>query len=65
MYAALRAPPRSAIRLLSSLAAAMPGHRLALIIYGIDAQQTQRPDTVTKIDVDTDTVTAIIPVSVI
>ena len=43
----------------------MPGHRLALIIYGIDAQQTQRPDTVTKIDVDTDTVTAKIPVSVI
>lgn len=28
------------------------GHKLALILYGIDAQETQRPDTVTNITVD-------------
>lgn len=28
------------------------GHKLALIIYGIDAQETQRPDTVTSITLD-------------
>lgn len=28
------------------------GHKLALILYGIDAQETQRPDTVTNITID-------------
>lgn len=39
------------------------GHKLALILYGIDAQQTQRPDTVTRITVDTASVKAMIPLS--
>ena len=38
-----------------------PGHRLALIIYGIDAQQTQRPETVTEITVDTDKTEVLVP----
>lgn len=30
-----------------------PGHELALILYGIDAEATRRPDTVTRIEFDT------------
>ena len=41
----------------------MPGHKLALIIYGIDAQQTQRPETVTNITVKGGSVAAKIPLS--
>ena len=37
------------------------GHKLALILYGIDAQATQRPDTVTRITVNLDSVTTQIP----
>lgn len=37
------------------------GHRLALILYGIDTQHTQRPDTVTRIEIPTDSIRARIP----
>ena len=37
------------------------GHKLALIVYGIDAQATQRPDTVTKITVDMDSLNVKVP----
>lgn len=30
-----------------------PGHELALILYGIDAEATRRPDTATRIEFDT------------
>ena len=39
------------------------GHKLALILYGIDAQQTLRPETVTEITVKIDSVEAWIPMS--
>lgn len=32
------------------------GHKLALIIYGIDAEQTQRPETVTEITIKQDSI---------
>ena len=38
------------------------GHELALILYGIDAQATQRPDTVTTITVDQASIHAIVPI---
>ena len=41
----------------------MPGHKLALIIYGIDAQQTQRPETVTNITIKGGSVAVKIPLS--
>ncbi len=41
----------------------MPGHKLALIIYGIDAQQTQRPETVTNITIKAGSVDAKVPLS--
>ena len=37
------------------------GHKLALILYGIDAEETQRPDTVTNITVDTASIRAAVP----
>ena len=37
------------------------GHRLALILYGIDVQQTIRPDTVTKIEIPTESIRVQIP----
>ena len=37
------------------------GHKLALILYGIDAEETQRPDTVTKISVDVSTIQIEVP----
>lgn len=37
------------------------GHKLALILYGIDAQQTLRPDTVTRIEIPTDSIRVQIP----
>lgn len=37
------------------------GHGLGFILYGIDAQQTQRPDTVTEITVKTDTLDVKVP----
>lgn len=39
------------------------GHRLAFILYGIDAQETQRPDTVTRITVKTDSLEVLVPFS--
>ena len=38
------------------------GHKLALILYGIDAEETQRPDTVTNITVDTASIRAAVPI---
>lgn len=38
-----------------------PGHKLAFILYGIDAQQTQRPDTVTRITVEQDSLNIKVP----
>ena len=38
------------------------GHKLALILYGIDAQQTQRPDTVTEITFIADSIDVRVPV---
>ena len=38
------------------------GHKLALILYGIDAQQTQRPDTVTEITFIADSIDIRVPV---
>lgn len=38
------------------------GHKLALILYGIDAEATQRPDTVTNITVDVNTINVKVPV---
>ena len=38
------------------------GHELALILYGIDAQATQRPDTVTTITVDQASIHAMVPI---
>ena len=38
-----------------------PGHPLALILYGIDAEATQRPDTVTQITIQSETIRAMIP----
>ena len=38
-----------------------PGHELALILYGIDAEATRRPDTVTRIEVDTAHLQASVP----
>ncbi len=40
------------------------GHKLALILYGIDAEETQRPDTVTEITIKTDSIRAEIPLQV-
>lgn len=37
------------------------GHKLALILYGIDAEETQRPDTVTKITIKQESIKAEIP----
>lgn len=37
------------------------GHKLAVILYGIDAQQTQRPDTVTEITVKAGSVCVKVP----
>lgn len=37
------------------------GHKLALILYGIDAEETQRPATVTTITVELDSITAEVP----
>lgn len=37
------------------------GHKLALILYGIDAQQTQRPDTVTRIQIPTGSIRVQVP----
>lgn len=37
------------------------GHQLALILYGSDVQETQRPDTVTRVTVRLDSVRAQIP----
>lgn len=37
------------------------GHKLALIVYGIDAEDTPRPDTVTTITVDTNSLKALVP----
>ncbi|NCE98681.1 CocE/NonD family hydrolase [Emergencia sp. 1XD21-10] len=37
------------------------GHQLALILYGIDTQHTQRPDTVTRIEIPTNSIRAQIP----
>lgn len=38
-----------------------PGHELALILYGIDAEATPRPDTVTRIEFDTAHLQATVP----
>ena len=38
-----------------------PGHELALILYGIDAEATTRPDTVTRIEIDTAHLQAVVP----
>ena len=38
------------------------GHQLALILYGVDAQETQRPKTVTNICVDTASLQATVPI---
>jgi len=38
------------------------GHKLALIIYGIDAEATQRPDTVTTVKVKENSIFAKVPV---
>ena len=38
------------------------GHKLALILYGIDAQQTQRPGTVTEITFIADSIDVRVPV---
>lgn len=38
------------------------GHKLALIIYGIDAEATQRPDTVTQITVKQDSIKVECPI---
>lgn len=37
------------------------GHQLALILYGIDAEATQRPKTVTKIQIDTESLCVAVP----
>lgn len=37
------------------------GHKLAFILYGIDAQQTQRPDTVTEIIVKAESIDVKVP----
>lgn len=37
------------------------GHKLGLILYGIDAEATQRPDTVTEITVKEDTIKVSVP----
>lgn len=37
------------------------GHKLALIIYGIDAEATQRPDTITEISIDVATINCSVP----
>lgn len=37
------------------------GHKLALILYGIDAQQTLRPDTVTRIEIPLDSIRVQVP----
>ena len=37
------------------------GHKLALILYGIDAQQTLRPDTVTRIEIPLDSIQVQVP----
>lgn len=38
------------------------GHQLGFLLYGIDAQQTQRPDTVTQITVDLDSLKIQVPI---
>lgn len=38
------------------------GHQLGFLLYGIDAQQTQRPDTVTRITVDLDSLKIQVPI---
>ncbi len=38
------------------------GHKIALIIYGIDAEATQRPKTITEITVKQDTIDVICPI---
>ena len=38
------------------------GHKLGLIIYGIDAEATQRPDTVTMVKVKENSIFAKVPV---
>ncbi len=38
------------------------GHQLALILYGIDAEATQRPDTVTRIMIDINSIDVKIPI---
>ena len=37
------------------------GHNLAFILYGTDAEQTQRPETVTTITLNTDTLKVEVP----
>ena len=37
------------------------GHKLGLIVYGIDAEATQRPDTVTKITLRQESLHASVP----
>ena len=37
------------------------GHSLALILYGIDAEETQRPETVTRITIQSESIRAMIP----
>ncbi len=37
------------------------GHNLALVLYGIDAEETQRPDTVTNITIDMESITVKVP----
>ena len=37
------------------------GHKLGLIVYGIDAEATQRPDTVTKITLRQESLHAVVP----
>ena len=37
------------------------GHILALVLYGIDAEETQRPDTVTNITIDMESITVKVP----
>ena len=42
----------------------LKGSELALIIYGIDAEFTVRPDTVTEISIDSSTIDVKIPMIV-
>lgn len=38
------------------------GHKLALILYGIDAEATQRPDAITNITIKQDTLKVLVPI---